>query len=82
MLWYISVSIVIYNKSSKRLVFVRQFRPAVFFAFLCSSIDSIDSNVFSKENIEKVLETEKNIGFTLELCAGIIDKEGMHYSFN
>jgi len=71
-----SVAIILFNKSSHKLVFVRQFRPAVFMAYLCKSVDS---NVFSKDNIDKVnqlLENDSNLGYTIELCAGIIDKEG------
>ncbi|CAG2106661.1 unnamed protein product [Medioppia subpectinata] len=74
-----SVAILVYNRSSKKLVFVRQLRPAIVFAQLCQSIDSIDLNVFSKENIHKVnqmFEKNPNFGYTLELCAGILDKQG------
>ncbi|XP_054168281.1 uridine diphosphate glucose pyrophosphatase NUDT14-like isoform X2 [Oppia nitens] len=73
-----SVSIVLYNRSTNRLIFVRQFRPAVFFAFVCKSVDSIDLNMFSKDNINQfneLLVKNKNLGFTIELCAGKTIKE-------
>ncbi|CAG2178235.1 unnamed protein product [Oppiella nova] len=74
-----SVAVVVYNRTSKRLLFVRQFRPAVFFSYLCKSVDTIDLNVFSKDNIHNVnkqLVDNPNLGYTIELCAGILDKQG------
>ncbi|XP_049875214.1 uridine diphosphate glucose pyrophosphatase NUDT14-like [Pectinophora gossypiella] len=62
-----SVAIIIFNVTRKKLVFVKQFRPAVYF-------NSIDR---SKEVSANALDTEKHppsLGVTLELCAGIVDK--------
>ncbi|XP_029174313.1 uridine diphosphate glucose pyrophosphatase-like [Nylanderia fulva] len=59
-----SVSIVIFNVSRKKLVFVRQFRPAVYYAFLPEKQDVID-----------VERYPPRLGVALELCAGIVDKD-------
>lgn len=61
-----SVSILIYNTTRKVLIFVKQFRPAVYFA----SIPEYDRQM--------IIETSKyppECGITLELCAGIVDKD-------
>ncbi|XP_057374992.1 uridine diphosphate glucose pyrophosphatase NUDT14-like isoform X2 [Daphnia carinata] len=61
-----SVAIIIFNISRKKLVFVQQFRPAVY-------INSIPA-----ENRTNPIDTTKypaKLGFTLELCAGIVDKQ-------
>ncbi|CAG2178813.1 unnamed protein product [Oppiella nova] len=74
-----SVAVIVYNRTSKRLLFVRQFRPAVFFSYLCKSVDTLDLNVFSKDNIHNVnkqLLDNPNLGYTIEICAGILDKQG------
>jgi len=59
-----SVSIVIFNTSRRKLVFVRQFRPAVYYASLPEKQDVID-----------VKRYPAKLGLTLELCAGIVDKD-------
>ncbi|XP_066587042.1 uridine diphosphate glucose pyrophosphatase NUDT14-like [Prorops nasuta] len=59
-----SVSIIVFNTSRKKLVFVRQFRPASYYSCLPESQESVD--------LEKYPPT---LGLTLELCAGIVDKE-------
>lgn len=59
-----SVCVIIFNASRKKLVFVRQFRPAVYYAFLPEKQDVIDVERFPAK-----------LGMTLELCAGIVDKE-------
>ncbi|XP_069672946.1 uridine diphosphate glucose pyrophosphatase NUDT14-like [Periplaneta americana] len=60
-----SVSIIIYNTTRKVLVFVKQFRPAVYFAAVPDQDRElkIDTNKYPAEN-----------GITIELCAGIVDK--------
>ncbi|XP_012285246.1 uridine diphosphate glucose pyrophosphatase-like isoform X2 [Orussus abietinus] len=58
-----SVSMVIFNTTRKKLVFVRQFRPASYVSCL-PEIPKVD--------VEKYPAT---LGLTLELCAGIIDKD-------
>lgn len=63
-----SVAAVIYNKSRDVLVFVRQFRPAVYYG-------QIPAHEFASG---KPIDTAKypgTMGLTLELCAGIIDNE-------
>lgn len=59
-----SVCIIVFNTSRKKLVFVRQFRPAVYYASLPENQEAID--------IERHPAT---LGITLELCAGIVDKD-------
>jgi len=64
-----SVVIIVYNRSTDSLVFVRQFRPAVHVmiskeAQQASSISDID---FTKQNAKYAV--------TYEFCAGIIDKK-------
>ena len=61
-----SVAVILYNKTTDKLVFVKQFRPAV----MMSSIYN-----YKNEKREKPFRTD---GYTLELCAGIIDKEGLN----
>ena len=59
-----SVAIVLYNVSRSVLVFVKQFRPAV---LLAASLTDPSSTSLTDTNVS---------GYTLELCAGILDKEG------
>jgi len=60
-----SVAIIIYNITRHKLVLVKQFRPAVYYGILC------DQGDINKIDYEKF---PPNIAFTIELCAGIIDK--------
>ncbi|XP_077297306.1 uridine diphosphate glucose pyrophosphatase NUDT14-like [Arctopsyche grandis] len=62
-----SVAIIIYNLTRNKLVMVKQFRPAVYY----SSVPRVDKQ-------DGTIDTEKypaSLGITLELCAGIIDKD-------
>ena len=62
-----SVAIVIFNTESRRFIFVQQFRPAVYMSKAGSGLDVGDQ-----------VDTDKfpgSLGLTLELCAGIVDKE-------
>ncbi|EEB16341.1 uridine diphosphate glucose pyrophosphatase, putative [Pediculus humanus corporis] len=62
-----SVSILIYNTNRKVLVFVRQFRPALYL-----------SQVPDKKS-GTIIDTQKyNLlnGYSLELCSGLVDKTG------
>jgi len=59
-----SVAIILYNKTTNKMVFVKQFRPAVAM-----------SSVFNHK-MEKRENPLRSDGYTLELCAGIVDKEG------
>ncbi|XP_011496306.1 PREDICTED: uridine diphosphate glucose pyrophosphatase-like [Ceratosolen solmsi marchali] len=61
-----SVSIIIFNISRRKLIFVKQFRPAAFFACL--------------PNREKTKEIDlakypPMLGLTIELCSGVVDKD-------
>ena len=53
------VSVIVYHKDKKSLVFVRQFRPALYMHQLN----------------DKNIEIDDNAGYTLELCSGIVDKK-------
>ncbi|XP_012543195.1 uridine diphosphate glucose pyrophosphatase NUDT14-like [Monomorium pharaonis] len=59
-----SVSIIVFNTTRRKLVFVRQFRPAVYYASLPEKQDVVD--------VERYPAT---LGLSLELCAGIVDKD-------
>ncbi|XP_012258892.1 uridine diphosphate glucose pyrophosphatase NUDT14-like [Athalia rosae] len=58
-----SVAIIIFNTSRKKLIFVSQFRPAVYYASLPEKQGKVD-----------VQQYPPSLGVTLELCAGIVDK--------
>lgn len=60
-----AVSIILYNKTRKVLVFVKQFRPAVY-------VGNIPD-----EDRRGIIDTEKypaELGITLEFCGGLMDK--------
>ncbi|XP_014608385.1 PREDICTED: uridine diphosphate glucose pyrophosphatase-like [Polistes canadensis] len=59
-----SVGIVVFNITRKKLILVRQFRPAAYYACLPDKIDKIDLKKYPP-----------SLGVTLELCAGIVDKD-------
>ena len=61
-----SVSVIIYNITRNVLVLVKQFRPAVYLGNIPESDrnEAIDTNKYPAE-----------LGVTLEMCAGIVDKE-------
>lgn len=63
-----SVAIVIYNISRNVLVLVKQFRPAVYFGAIPEEDRKIGSEI-------DVVKYPADIGITIELCAGIIDKK-------
>ncbi|XP_053985364.1 uridine diphosphate glucose pyrophosphatase NUDT14-like [Hylaeus volcanicus] len=58
------VSIIVFNTTRKKLVLVRQFRPAFFYTYLPEKRGSVDLQRYPP-----------TLGVTLELCAGIIDKD-------
>lgn len=62
-----SVSIVLYNKTRDKLLFVKQFRPAIYFAA------KLDDPVEGKME-DAVGRHQSPPGYTYELCAGIMDK--------
>lgn len=62
-----SVSVVIFNVERKVLLFVKQFRPAVYY-----------NRVPFEQTKKGVIDSSKypgSLGLTVELCAGIVDKE-------
>ncbi|GFR68609.1 uridine diphosphate glucose pyrophosphatase [Elysia marginata] len=62
------VAIIIFNSTRENFVFVRQFRPAIYIA--TAAIEERDG--------VQMIDTKKypgHLGLTLELCAGIVDKE-------
>ncbi|XP_052865865.1 uridine diphosphate glucose pyrophosphatase NUDT14-like [Anopheles cruzii] len=61
-----SVSILIFNVTRQKLVFVKQFRPAVYHSIL--SRDGVEPGSIDMKKYPP------EIGVTMELCAGIIDK--------
>lgn len=62
-----SVSIIIFNVTRQRLIFVKQFRPAVYYAAICDENGAVSEPVdFAKHPLA--------LGVTVELCAGIVDK--------
>ncbi|KAM3172494.1 hypothetical protein ACTXT7_014405 [Hymenolepis weldensis] len=73
------VSILIYNKDRKSFVFVKQFRPVVYYANLriregedAASVASTPHTPIGSDGKPIILPS--SLGETLELCAGIIDK--------
>lgn len=62
-----SVTIIIFNRSTQRLVFVKQFRPAVYYGLLADANGRIEQPI-------DVARYPASLGVTVELCAGIVDK--------
>ncbi|KAK5970034.1 Nudix hydrolase domain-containing protein [Trichostrongylus colubriformis] len=65
-----SVAVVLYHTELKKFVFVRQFRPAV----LVGHILRQPENFGKKLSEVRWSDYEAAHGYTLELCAGLIDK--------
>ncbi len=68
-----SVGVVVFNVTRSKLLFVRQFRPAVYF----NGIPGEERTRLINDPSAK-LDTKKYPvagGYTLELCAGIVDKD-------
>lgn len=68
-----SVASVIYNKSRNKLIYVKQFRPAVYLSTLTKSTSNLTD--FHPDKLDAPVSDK--VGYTMELCAGIADKEGM-----
>lgn len=67
-----SVACVIYNKTKNKLVYVKQFRPAVYMA-------SLTAGMFDLEDFDPAkipAKSDNRTGYTMELCAGLADKKG------
>lgn len=66
------VASVIYNKSRGKLVYVKQFRPAVYLSTLTKDIS--DLTQFDPNKLQSPVD--EKTGYTMELCAGLADKDG------
>jgi UDP-sugar diphosphatase len=69
----------LFNTTRNKLIFVRQFRPAVYLAALCDRPDSKETLVSDLNNIQMSDKKIPNLGFTLELCGGKVDK-GIYFN--
>lgn len=67
-----SVASVIYNKSRQKLIYVKQFRPAVYLSTLTTSTSNLTD--FDPDHLQT--PTNEKVGYTMELCAGLADKDG------
>merc|ERR1712110_1023075 len=65
-----SVAIVIFNTDTQKFIFVQQFRPAVY----VSRAAKLTGNLLNPGDSIDTDSVPGKIGITLELCAGIIDK--------
>ncbi|CAG9105708.1 hypothetical protein JYU34_018948 [Plutella xylostella] len=61
-----SVAIVVFNITRKRMIFVKQFRPAIYYN--CISLEDRRANKIDEKKYPA------SLGIALEMCAGIIDK--------
>lgn len=67
-----SVASVIYNKSRNKLIYVKQFRPAVYL----SSLSATTSDLTEFDVAKLQTPSNEKVGYTMELCAGLADKSG------
>ncbi|KAJ2942156.1 hypothetical protein O0L34_g11071 [Tuta absoluta] len=61
-----SVAILVFNVTRRKVIFVKQFRPAVYF-----------NSIKPEDREADKIDTDKyppSLGITLEMCAGIVDK--------
>ncbi|XP_067938531.1 uridine diphosphate glucose pyrophosphatase NUDT14-like isoform X2 [Watersipora subatra] len=65
-----SVAILIHHVERDSMLFVRQFRPAVFFNRAYKVKDGM-----IVPPVGTAIDGDTDLGFTLELCAGIVDKD-------
>ncbi|VDN19611.1 unnamed protein product [Gongylonema pulchrum] len=65
-----SVACILYHRQKQLLLFVKQFRPAVYVA----KIRQLEENKTKKMNEIDWSKYPVSMGETIELCAGIIDK--------
>lgn len=63
------VVVILYNKAREKLIFVRQFRGAVY-----QGIHSAGSPDMSKGEVD-LEQFPPEVGVTLELCGGAVDKD-------
>lgn len=67
-----SVASVIYNKTRNKLIYVKQFRPAVYLA----SVSASTPNLTQVDPAKLQIPANNSVGYTMELCAGLADKSG------
>ncbi|VDM95934.1 unnamed protein product, partial [Onchocerca ochengi] len=65
-----SVACLLYHKQKQLLLFVKQFRPAVYI----TRVRMLDENVNKKWNEINWSKYPISMGETIELCAGLVDK--------
>lgn len=71
-----SVAVLVYDRDDDCFVMVRQFRPAVYLRTLRDRNPELFHSADSSAML-RIQETNVDgLGFTLELCAGLVDKEG------
>ena len=70
-----SVAVLLFNVTRSVLVMVKQFRPAVLLAASLSGPDDAAASLSGPDDAA-ALRPSSVSGFTLELCAGILDKQG------
>ncbi|ALC46400.1 CG42814, partial [Drosophila busckii] len=63
-----SVMVLLYNASREKLIFVRQFRPAVYQSLIMANMD------LPKGDID-LIKFPPQLGITIEPCAGMVDKD-------
>ncbi|XP_041969852.1 uridine diphosphate glucose pyrophosphatase NUDT14-like [Aricia agestis] len=62
-----SVAIIIFNVTRNVIIFVKQFRPAIYY-----------NSIAPEDRKKNVIDTKKypaSLGYALEMCAGIVDKD-------
>lgn len=67
-----SVACVIFNTTRNKLIYVKQFRPAVYLSSLTATITDLTD--FDPTKMQT--PTNEKVGYTMELCAGLADKKG------
>uniref|UniRef100_A0A915E6V2 Uridine diphosphate glucose pyrophosphatase NUDT14 n=1 Tax=Ditylenchus dipsaci TaxID=166011 RepID=A0A915E6V2_9BILA len=67
-----SVAVLLYHTSRKQIILVKQFRPAVFVQRIRTKPENRDKLLSGIE----WAKYPKELGDTLELCAGLMDKKG------
>ncbi|EGT35858.1 hypothetical protein CAEBREN_11650 [Caenorhabditis brenneri] len=68
-----SVAILIFHKEIEQFLLVRQFRPAIFTA----TVANLPENIGKEFDKIEWSNYSPEVGYTMELCAGLIDKEGL-----
>ncbi|BDB65344.1 NUDIX hydrolase [Helicobacter cinaedi] len=67
-----SVSVLLYHTQKQSLLFVKQFRPPVFVRHFGESY--LESSYLESNKGDS--KTQDEVGYTYELCAGLVDKKG------